>query len=181
MHEKNCDDALRRTLEFPLSRALQGRRSRRFLTGAGTPDGIFAYASRHPPLPLSELETLLVVSACGSNTGWHHMLHRAGHYAPHLSNYSGAAGGRTFPSSAGFHTGKTFFTNDEGVYVLDDRDAPAFAEREEIGSIGPDEILDGVRRHIRKLKDGRLDLPPGGAVHRGSHCTGCEPPGEPAS
>ncbi len=160
MNEKNRDDALRRALEFPLSRALLGRRSRRFLMGAEIPDGVFAYTSRHPPLPLSELETLLVVTACGSNTGWHHMLHRAERYAPHLSNYSGAAGGRTFPSSAGFHTSTTFFTDDDGVYVLDDRDAPAFAERSEDGSIGPDEILDGVRRHIWKLRDERLDLPP---------------------
>jgi hypothetical protein len=160
MNETDRDDALARALAFPLFRALLGRRSRRFLVGAEIPDGVFAYASRHPPLPLSELETLLVVPAWGSTPGCNHMLHPAVRCAPYLANSTGAAGGRTFPSSAGFHTSMTFFTDDGGVYVLDDRDAPAFAERREDGSMDLDDVLDGVRRQIRKIRDGRLDLPP---------------------
>ena len=105
-----------------------GRRARRFFMGAEIPDGVLAYKSRHEPVPLSELEKLLVVTACGGNTGWHHMICRAKLYAPHLSNYSAAAGGRSFPSAAGFHTSKTFFTDDEGVYLLDNRDSSACAE-----------------------------------------------------
>ena len=160
MNQKHPERALERALNFPLVQALLGRRSRRFLLGAEIPDGVFAYASRHPPLPLSELERALVVTACGGNTSWHHMLYRAERYAPDLSNYCGAAGGRTFPSAAGFHTSTTFFTDDDGVYVLDDRDAPAFAERETDGSLELDDLLESVRRRTRKLKDGRLDLPP---------------------
>jgi len=118
-------------LAFGLVEALLGRRSRRFFMGAEIPDGVFTYKSRHAPAPLSELEKLLVVSACGGNTGWHNLIYRAQLYAPHLSNYSGAAGGRTFPSSAGFHTSMTFFTDDQGVYVLAVRDAPAWAEPQE--------------------------------------------------
>jgi len=38
---------------------------------------VLAYKSRHDPVPLSELEKLLVATACGGNTGWHHMLYRA--------------------------------------------------------------------------------------------------------
>ncbi len=60
-------------LNFGLVEALLGRRSRRFFMGADIPDGVFAYKSGHDPLPLSELEKLLVVSACGGNTSWHHM------------------------------------------------------------------------------------------------------------
>ena len=45
--------------------ALLGRRSRRFFMGAEIPDGVLAYKSRHEPVPLSELEKLLVVTACG--------------------------------------------------------------------------------------------------------------------
>ena len=105
-------------LKLPLVQALLGRRSRRFFMGAEIPDGVLAYKSRHEPVPLSELEKLLVVTACGGNTGWHHMIFRAELYAPHLSNYAGAASGRSFPSAAGFHTSKIFFTDDEGVYVL---------------------------------------------------------------
>lgn len=111
-------------LRFPLIDALLGRRSRRFFMGAEIPDGVFQYRSNHDPVPLSEAEKLLVVTACGGNTSWHYMIQRAKRYAPHLSNYAGSAGGRTFPSAAGFHTSKTFFTDDSGLYLLDCRDTP---------------------------------------------------------
>jgi hypothetical protein len=128
--------------------------------GAEIPDGVMAYKSRHEAVPLSDLEKLLVVAACGGNTSWSHLIFRAERYAPYLSNYAGAAGGRTFPSSAGFHTSRTFFTGDEGVYVLDNRDAPACADRDQDGSLGLDAVLEALQKRIRKLQDHRLDLPP---------------------
>lgn len=146
-------------MDFSLVEALLGRRSRRFFLGAEIPDGVFAYESKHEPLPLSELEKLLVVTACGGNTGWHNMIYRAQRYAPHLSNYAGAAGGRTFPSAAGFHTSMTFFTDDEGVYVLDNRNAPAAADRTEDGSLDLNKVVDALRKDVRKLQEGRLRLP----------------------
>lgn len=147
-------------LEFPLLEALLGRRSRRFFMGAEIPDGVLKYRSVHEPLPLSELETLLVVAAAGTNTSWHHLIYRAKRYAPHLSNYAGAAGGRTFPSGAGFHTSKTFFTDDSGLYLLDCNDAPAFAERAPDGSLDLEAVMAALKQHIHKLHDGRLRLPP---------------------
>lgn len=147
-------------LDFGLIEAILGRRSRRFFLGAEIPDGVFAYTSKHPPLPLSELERLLVVTACGGNTSWHHMIYRARRYAPYLSNYAGAASGRTFPSAAGFETSMTFFTDDQGVYVLEVRDAPALAEGKRDGSFDLAALLDAHRGRVRKLQEGRLGLPP---------------------
>src|SRR5689334_8003833 len=92
--------ALQDLIRFPFVDALFGRRSRRFFRGAEIPDGPLAYTSAHPPLPLTDLERLLILTAAGGNTGWHHAITRHAHYAPHLSNYAGAAGGRTFPSAA---------------------------------------------------------------------------------
>lgn len=146
-------------LSFGLIDALMGRRSRRFFMGAEIPDGVFAYKSRHKPVPLTELEKLLVVAACGSNTSWHYLIYRAKRYAPHLSNYAGSAGGRTFPSSAGFHTSMTFFTDDEGVYALDARDASPFAERETDGSLDLQTTLNSLKGRVKKIQDGRLGLP----------------------
>jgi hypothetical protein len=146
-------------LDFKFIEALLGRRSRRFFMGAEIPDGVFAYKSKHPPRPLSELETLLVIAACGGNTSWHHMIYRGEIYAPHLSNYAGAASGRTFPSAAGFETSLTFFTDDDGLYVLDNRDAPAFEERADDGSLDFETFLDAVKGRIRKLNNGRLRFP----------------------
>jgi hypothetical protein len=150
---------LRDMRTFPLIEALLGRRSRRFFMGAEIPDGTFAYKSDHEALPLTDLEKMLVVSACGGNTSWHHLIYRAARYAPHLSNYAGAAGGRTFPSAAGFHTSQTFFTDDSGVYMLELCDAPAFDERADDGSLSLEGFMSNVRKHVRKIQDGRLKLP----------------------
>lgn len=146
-------------LSFPLLEALLGRRSRRFFAGAEIPDGAFAYTSTREPVPLTDFEKMLVLSACAGNTSWHHMIFRAARYAPHLSNYAGAAGGRVFPSAAGFHTSQTFFTDDDGVYLVDMRDAAAFAERTEDGALDPEAFVADTRRHVRKLREGRLKLP----------------------
>ena len=145
---------------FTLLEALLGRRSRRFFRGAEIPDGVLAYKSRHEIEPLSELEKLLVITACGGNTSWHNLIYRAEQYAPHLSNYAASAGGRTFPSAAGFHTSMTFFTDDRGVYVLDNRDAPSSLVRAEDGSLPLEVVLDTLQNQIKKIQDGRLKLPP---------------------
>src|ERR1700756_168401 len=157
--ENSLSPGFQDMLEFGLIEALMGRRARRFFMGAEIPDGVLAYKSCHHPVPLSELEKLLVVTACGGNTGWHHMLYRAKLYAPHLSNYSGAAGGRSFRSAAGFHTSNTFFTDDEGVYLLDNRDSPACADRAPDGSLDFEAAIEAVKMRIKKLRDGRLGVP----------------------
>jgi hypothetical protein len=61
-------EALRELAAFPLVEALFGRRSRRFALGDEVPDGPLAYRSRHEPVPLTELERMLVLSAMGGTT-----------------------------------------------------------------------------------------------------------------
>ncbi|MFC2017815.1 hypothetical protein ACFLTQ_00735 [Chloroflexota bacterium] len=160
MKHSNFPPGFQDVMSFSLIEALLGRRSRRFFMGAEIPDGVFAYKSKHETLPLAELERLLVVCACGSNTGWHNMIYRGENYAPYLSNYAAAAGGRTFPSAAGFHTSTTFFTDDDGVYMLDVRDAPAPVKREVDGNLDLMELLDALKLKIKKLQNGRLRVPP---------------------
>lgn len=160
MNEKRLPQGYEDMLEFGLVEALLGRRSRRFFMGAEIPDGVFCYKSRQQPVPLSELEKLLVVAACGGNTSWHYMIYRAKQYAPYLSNYAGSAGGRTFPSSAGFHTSQTFFTDDTGVYFLDGRDAPVCGDRHPDGSLSLDMVVESLKSRTRKIQDGRLRVPP---------------------
>jgi hypothetical protein len=53
----------------------------------------------------------------------------------------------------------TFFTDDDGVYVLDGRDAPAAAEREPDGSLPLEAVLASLRARVKKIRDGRLGLP----------------------
>jgi hypothetical protein len=159
MKRLNAPEGFQEMLSFPLIEALLGRRSRRFFMGAEIPDGVLAHKSAHEEVPLTDFEKMLVVAACGGNTSWHHLIFRAARYAPHLSNYAGAAGGRVFPSGAGFHTSQTFFTDDEGLYLLDMRDAPAFEDRAADGSLNVEAFVENVRHSVRKLHDGRLQFP----------------------
>ncbi|GEM_PF-3397553 len=59
---------LENAVKFPLLEALHGRRARRFSLGASIPDGPTTYTSKHKPMPLSELEQLMVLTAVGANT-----------------------------------------------------------------------------------------------------------------
>lgn len=152
--------ALEALVQFPLVDALFGRRSRRFFRGAEVPDGPLAHKSRFEPLPLSELERLLIVTAVGGKTGWHNGITRHDRYAPHLSNYPGAAGGRTFPSAAGFHTAEVFFTDDSGIYFFNTRDIAPPVERRPDGTLEVEALLNAHQAQIRRLSDQRLYLPP---------------------
>ena len=163
--------ALREFAEFPLVDALFGRRSRRFALGGEIPDGPLAFRSRHEPVPLHQLERMLVLGAMGGTTGWHFSITRHARYAPHVSNYSAAAAGRTFPSAAGFHTAELFFTDDSGVYLFPTRDAGALvAPAPE--TVTPELMVERHRGRIRKLADGRLYLPAGKPYLEG-HNTWC--------
>jgi len=159
---------LETALTFPLIEALHGRRARRFSMGADIPDGPLAYTSSLDPMPLTDLETMLVLTSAAGNTGWHFAITRNATYAPSFPNYAGAAGGRTFPSAAGFHTLQLFFTDDEGTYFLDTRDAadarPAPVSDGPVGdrAAGADWTaawVDAHRPMIRKIGDGRLHIP----------------------
>ena len=150
---------LEAAVSFPLIEALCGRRARRFALGNEIPDGPLAYKSKHEPIPLDATEQMLVLAAVAGNTGWHHMITRHAKYAPHLSNYSAAAGGRTFPSAAGFHTCEFFFTDDTGVYFLPTRDSGALLKKDASGAVDLNDWLEQHRSRIVKLADGRLHIP----------------------
>jgi hypothetical protein len=145
-------------LKFPLTEAVLGRRSRRFFLGASIPKGALAFTSRHKRMPLTELERMMILLAMTGNTGWNFLIPFNERYAPNLPNYAGTAGGRSFPSSAGFHTSELFFTDDTGVYFFATRDAPALSGKKGWKD-NLDAILDAHRKRIRKLADGRLYLP----------------------
>lgn len=151
-------EALRDLATFPLLAAIHGRRSRRFALGDTIPDGPLAYASRHEPVPLSDLERLVVLTSMAGSTGWHYAITRNPRYAPHLANYAGAAGGRTFPSAAGFHTAELFFTDDSGTYFLPTRDAGALVDPAE-EEVTPALMVERHRSRIRRLSGERVHLP----------------------
>lgn len=158
-HLSRVPSGLEDAARFTLMDALYGRRSRRFSMGSRIPDGVLAFDSEKEPVPLDPLEQMLVLTAAAGNTGWHYMIYRADNYAPHLSSYSAAAGGRTFPSPAGWQVVNFFYTDDDGVYYLPTRDAPSLMDRDEEGSVDLSDWIDAHRDRVEKLADGRLHLP----------------------
>src|SRR3984885_11211907 len=145
-------DALREALDglarYPLVDALYNRRSRRFPLGGEIPDGPLAYRSQHPPVPLSELERNLILSAMGGTTGWHYAITRHERYAPFFANYAGGAAGRTFPSAAAFHTAELFFTDDSGTYFFPTRDAGALVDPA-VEELTPELMIE---RHVARIQ-----------------------------
>ncbi|MBV1927741.1 MAG: hypothetical protein KUG62_11320 [Rhodobacteraceae bacterium] len=148
---------LKEAANFPLIEAIHGRRSRRFAKGASIPDGPLAYTSNQAPEALSEMEQMLLLTTVGGNTGWSNLIPHNRTYAPKTPNYAGAAGGRTFPSAAGFHTSEIFFTDDTGSYVLRTRDmhpvSPPGAD------VDLNAYLEAHKSRIVKLSDGRMNIP----------------------
>ncbi len=144
-------------VNMPLIEAIHGRRSRRFSRGASIPDGPLAHTSKHDPEPLSELEQMLLLTTVSGNTGWSNLIPHNRNYAPRMPNYAGAAGGRTFPSAAGFHTTDFFYTDDDGTYFLSTRDMPA--TRSGAADTDLQAYLGAHKSRIIKLSNGRLNIP----------------------
>jgi hypothetical protein len=152
-------EGLIKAMEFPLIEAIHGRRSRRFARGASIPDGPLAYTSKQDPTPLSEMEQMLLLTTIGGNTGWSNLIPHNRFYLPKIPNYAGAAGGRTFPSAAGFHTTEIFFTDDNGSYFFPTRDMTATTAKSADGKTDLNAYLEEHKNRIVKLSDGRLKTP----------------------
>src|SRR5918996_4599630 len=155
---ESLNNTLNDFLKFPLAEAIAGRRARRFCMGAEIPDGVLSFKSKHKPMPLSEIEQLIVISYMGGVTGWHFAIMRHERYAPKLSNYCASPVGRTFPSAAGFITSELFYTDDNGTYFFPTRDFhPPIEIRD--GKVDLEEFLAVHKKRIRKLSDKRLHIP----------------------
>jgi hypothetical protein len=146
-------------VRFPLIEAIHGRRARRFSLGSSTEGGSLAFQSRHEPMPLNELEQMMVLTAVAGNTGWQYLIPYNPKYLPHIPNYAGTAGGRTFPSAAGFHTSEFFYTDDNGVYFLPTRDAPSLVGHNGENAVDLNTYLKLHQSRILKLADSRLSIP----------------------
>jgi hypothetical protein len=145
-------DLLDKVWDFSLFDALYGRRSRRFGLGFAMAEGPLAHASSRAPLPLSEAEEALLVAAGIGFSGialWD---------VSRPLRYRGGAG-RTFPSTSGGRRTALFFTNDQGVYVIDPA-APAAGKMRQVEA--PDQrerVFALYREHRKLLQPGRLAIP----------------------
>jgi hypothetical protein len=138
--------------EYPLFDALFGRRSRRFGLGFETTEGPFKYKSRHTPLPLSDIEEAMLVAAGVGFSGI--ALWDQNRPLPYR-----ACDGRTFPSTSRGRRTALFFTNDQGVYVIDPTAPPASKLRVVETPDERDNVLSLYRENRKTLQQHRLDIP----------------------
>ena len=152
-------NALEVVTRFPLMQAIAGRRSRRFCVGAEIPEGPLAFKSNQKPIPLTELEQLLLLTSMAGSTGWHYTISYNETVRSKLPSYSAGAAGRTFPSAAGFHTSDIFFTDDNGTYYFSTRDFHPPSENYRGKRDQLENHVTEHRKRIRKLSNKRLYIP----------------------
>src|SRR5947209_18103800 len=149
-------EALDAAFAFPALDAIFTRRARRFALGA-TLTGPLAFRSEKDPIPLATEEEAILVAAATGITGvvreeWPFST-EAGETtsADKLASFTG----RTFPSPLAIHGTELFWTNDDGVFVLPQRDA----RPERYLELQTQEELHELYRRAIKLQDGRLEIP----------------------
>lgn len=149
-------EAVRRAAAFGALQAIFSRRSRRFALGAEL-TGPLAYRSEAEPVPLSSAEEAILVAAGTGVTGvardeWPFADARGRRTgADKLTSYTG----RSYPSPLATHGTELFWTNDDGVFFLPQRDAAP----ERYVQLAEDAERDALHAAAVKLQDGRLDVP----------------------
>lgn len=143
--------------------ALLDRRSRRFGLGMSIPAGPLKFASRHPPVPLTEdEEAALAFAACGV-TG----------YALADLSYGPAEGGsmlaarlgRTIASADAVNTVALLVTNDRGTWLVKRPQDFAPAELPELVALARQGRLTELYRRSRIQLSERRMAPPLGPTH----------------
>lgn len=154
------DPHLQDLTTFPLFHALFGRRARRFGLGMEIPAGPLKYRSPHPPMPLSELETAVLVAAGTGVSGWNFGVPFGPARPDEHGQFTERYTGRTGPTAAGLGTPVLFHTDDSGTYLTNTRDARP-ERMQELEEVEDDvaRILAVCREHTVRLSDKRLDLP----------------------
>lgn len=112
MQSEPFSSSLEENLALPLVDALFKRRSRRFSHGTVIADGPLAFTFRNPPLRLTQLEQLVVLSAAAGNTGWHFLHPHGTRSTSCLPSFVARASGRTVSSMAPWHSTERFFAVD---------------------------------------------------------------------
>ncbi len=147
-------------LEFPLMQALFGRRARRFGLGMEIPSGPLAFRSEKEPLPLTELEQMVLVAAATGVSGWSFGVPFGPRTPQSHAEFTLRFTGRTAPTAAGLGTPALFFTDDHGCYCTRTREVQPGAMRElNDGEAAMERVLAVCRENTIRVKDGRLDLP----------------------
>lgn len=137
---------------FPLFEAIVGRRSRRFGFGMELRQGPFGYKSDKDPVPLTELETAMLVTAATGVTG---AILCEGEFQGGMVK----SVGRPHPSAVGSHRTELFFTNDKGLFLFRGSEQKMTKMKEYENKEDREKIIQFYKKYTIQLSDKRLDLP----------------------
>lgn len=148
--------ALEAAASFPTLEAIFTRRARRFALGAEI-TGPLAYRSEQEAVPLAYEEEAVLVAAGTGITG---VVREEWPFACEAGLPTGgdklhSFTGRSYPSPVAIHGTELFWTNDDGLYVLPQRDVKPTRY---VQNQSADEQHALYRKAIR-LQKGRLDIP----------------------
>lgn len=144
---------LEQAYNYPIFPAIVQRRSRRFRLGMEIPVPPLKYKSDKTIVPLTKSETALLCFAGAGSSGLSLSEVTPGIGSNILVNWSS----RTFPSPCANHRTRLLFTNDEGVYLYNPREAENIVEPGTLGEL--EERIQSFDQEVVKIRDGRLDLP----------------------
>jgi hypothetical protein len=149
-------EALEAASAFPALEAIFTRRARRFALGAEL-TGPLAFRSDKEPVPLAYEEEAILVAAATGITGvvreeWPF---RTAEDGPTGADKLASFTGRSFPSPLAIHGTEVFWTNDDGVFVLPQRDV----KPERYVQLQTQQERHELYRQAVKLQEGRLDIP----------------------
>jgi hypothetical protein len=144
-------------LSYPFFQTVFDRKSRRVGLGMEVESEVLGYRSPYEPVPLSELEEALLCTAGTGLTGLN------------LGDLDPARGmstlvqwtTRTWPSSCSSHGTELFFTNDDGLYMLDM--FRLLPEPGEVATLSGRTLDEQVERLLAQYRAARVELSPGRA------------------
>jgi hypothetical protein len=146
---------------YPLFEAIMQRRARRFPLGATMPGHGQHFVSSHAPLPLDAVEEALLIRAGTGISGIAlsdlPFVDTTGETL--CGNTMLQFTGRVYASACGAHGTELFYTNDSGVYMVQQQQAKP--ERMQEYTQEPDRLrlASRLRDHIVVLQEHRLDIP----------------------
>jgi hypothetical protein len=146
---------------YPLFDAILQRRARRFPLGATMPGQQQAFVSPHAPLPLEPVEEALLILAGTGVSGL------ALSDLPFVNNVGETLcgntmlqfAGRVYASACASHGTELFYTNDTGVYMVQQRQVPPSRMQEYTHADDRQRLAQGMREHLVPLQLQRLEIP----------------------
>ena len=155
------EGAVAQAWTYPLFDAMLQRRARRFPLGATMPGHLQHFASPHAPLPLDPLEEALLIlvgtGVSGINLSDLPFMNDQGESL--AGNTMLQFAGRVYASACAAHGTELFYTNDTGVYLVQQRQVQPERMQEYTQQDDRQRLLERLRAHVVQVQPQRVDIP----------------------